>query len=46
MMKKKMISMVLILTMATGLMTGCGSNETGETGQKKQVQQIQLKIKL
>ena len=46
MMKKKMISMVLILTMATGLMTGCGSNETGETGKKKQVQQIQLKIKL
>ena len=35
MMKKKMISMVLILTMATGLMTGCGSNETGETGQKE-----------
>ena len=35
MMKKKMISMVLILTMATGLMTGCGSNEAGETGQKE-----------
>ena len=35
MMKKKIISMVLVLTMATGLMTGCGSNETGETGQKE-----------
>ena len=34
MMKKKIISMVLVLTMATGLMTGCGSKGTEKTEQK------------
>ena len=34
MMKKKIISMVLVLTMATGLMTGCGSKGTKKTEQK------------
>jgi len=33
-MKKKIISMVLVLTMATGLMTGCGSKGTEKTEQK------------
>ena len=34
MMKKKIIAMVLVLTMATGLMTGCGSKGTEKTEQK------------